>query len=114
MVSTDTFSLSLPPRQESPFRTSGSLDRCARGQFLGHLHQLGEGFGLHFFHDFAAVGFDGDFTDAQFRANLFVQQAGDDQVHDFALAGSDGRQAAAGVAESRFAGRGWIWLRSMA
>ena len=44
-----------------------------RAQSFGHFHQIGDRIRLHLFHDFSAVGFDRDFTDAQFGTDLFVQ-----------------------------------------
>ena len=56
-----------------------------------HFHQIGERIGLHLLHDFTSMGLHRDLTDAEFAANLFVQQTGDDQGHDLSFARGKGR-----------------------
>ena len=57
------------------------------------MDQCSHGLDLHFFHDSPAVNLDGLFGDAQFRCNLLVEAAQNDQFHDFALAGREAIQA---------------------
>jgi len=54
----------------------------------GHSYQRGERIGSHLMHDLPAVRFYRDLTDAEFAADLFVQQTRNDQRHNLALAGS--------------------------
>ena len=51
----------LPPASRA--RHSDIL-RLNRREFFGHADEIGEGIGAHFFHDLAAVEFDGDFARA--------------------------------------------------
>jgi hypothetical protein len=69
----------------------------------GHFYKVSKRVGIHLFHDLAPVDFDSDFADAEFGADLFVQEAGDDQSHDLAFAFGEG-----GVAVSEFAYLGFV------
>ena len=42
----------------------GSLLVLFGGELFGHADEVGEGVGVHFFHDLAAMEFDGDFARA--------------------------------------------------
>ena len=48
---------------------------AAHAQPCGHGDQVGERLGLHLAHDLASVRLDGDLADAEFAADLLVQQA---------------------------------------
>jgi hypothetical protein len=54
-------------------------------QLFGHAHQIGQGGGLHFLHDAAAVRLNRFFRGTEFRSYLFVEQTRDDTGHDLAL-----------------------------
>src|SRR3954465_12020541 len=65
----------------------GSVPRPSRQvQSRTHLDQVGEGVRLHLSHHLASVCLDGDLTDPELAGDLLVQQSGDDQGHDLALA----------------------------
>ena len=62
-------------------------------QFLGNPHEVGERRCPHLLHDLAAVHFNGDLADTEFRGGLFVQEAADDERQHVALAPCKSRQA---------------------
>ena len=53
---------------------------------LGHFHQLCERVGLHLSHHFASVCLHRDLADAELPADLFIQQAGNHQLHNLVFA----------------------------
>jgi hypothetical protein len=61
-------------------RRSGS-----HSETRGHCHQVRKRVGLHLAHDLASVRLHRDLTDAEFAADLFVQQPRNDQCHDLAF-----------------------------
>src|SRR5256885_1779040 len=54
-----------------------------------HHDQVGQGPRLHLSHDPTAMSLHGDFADAQFEADLLVQEPRDDQRHDLLLAAAE-------------------------
>ena len=52
-------------------------------------NQVGERVGLHFSHHFASVCLHRDLADAELETNLFIQQAGYDQIHDLTFASAE-------------------------
>jgi hypothetical protein len=62
--------------------------RRPQAEARGHCHQVRKRVGLHLAHDLTSVRLDGDLADAEFAADLFVQQAGNDQCHHLAFARS--------------------------
>src|SRR5262245_46211226 len=62
------------------------LRRGVEAQFAGHADQLRQRVGAHLAHDAGAVDLDGLLGHPQAVAHLLVEQALDDQGHDFALA----------------------------
>lgn len=54
----------------------------------GRVHQCGQRVGFHLLHDLSSMRFNRDLADAEFRADLFIQQAGHDQPHDLLFAWS--------------------------
>src|SRR5229473_1108192 len=58
----------------------------SRLESLRHSDQLGQRSGAHFFHDLTAMNLNRDLASAQFTRDLLVEQAGDNQAHDFTLA----------------------------
>jgi signal transduction histidine kinase len=62
-------------------------------QRSSHSHQLGKRAGAHLLHDLATMNLDGDLADAELGRGLLVEQPGDDQRQDLALAGRQTRQA---------------------
>ena len=56
---------------------SGQVNRGTGRAKLGrHPDQVGEGVRFHFLHDLSSMRFNGNLADAEFAANLFIQQAG--------------------------------------
>jgi hypothetical protein len=47
-------------------------------QLGGQFYKRGERIGFHLLHDLCAVRFHCNLADAEFAANLFIQQSGDD------------------------------------
>ena len=70
----------LEERRLVSVRRSGS-----QSETRGHCHQVRKRVGLHLAHDLASVRLNGDLTDAEFAADLFVQQPRNDQCHDLAF-----------------------------
>src|SRR2546427_189183 len=52
------------------------LRRNPQAEARGHCHQVRKRVGLHLAHDLTSVRLDGDLADAEFAADLFVQQPG--------------------------------------
>ena len=90
------------------YRCRGRAGESGCGfEALDHADEVGEGVGLHFFHDVAAVELDGDFAEAEFGGDLFVEVPGVDEPEDIefaggeaAIAGSDFVALAAGGLEA--------------
>src|SRR2546430_45634 len=64
----------------SEFRRGSDAESC------GDRNELRKRISLHLLHDLASMRLDGDLADAETIAHLFVQQAGDHQLHDLAFA----------------------------
>jgi hypothetical protein len=56
-----------------------------------HVHQLGQGRGLHLAHHLAPVRLHGDLADAELGTDLLVQKAGDYQRQDFSFTPTEQR-----------------------
>src|SRR5579863_6936374 len=56
----------------------------------GYFDESGDRVGFHLLHDLSPMRFNSNLADAKFAADLFVQQAGDDQHHDLPFTGSEG------------------------
>src|SRR5688500_9443387 len=52
----------------------------------GHRHEIRKRVGLHLAHDLPSVCFHRDLTDAEFSADLLIQQTGDDERHHLSFA----------------------------
>ena len=90
-----------PSRAELPSR---QVNRLICGpEFARHSHQVGEGIRFHFLHDPPAVRLYRDFADTQFRANLFIEQTGDNQGHDLPFSKSQRCVAVPKIAHRHFA-----------
>jgi hypothetical protein len=59
--------------------------RRAHTRFFGQPHQLGHRLYSEFFHHMSAMHLDCLFCDAEFRADLLVEQARDDELKDLEL-----------------------------
>src|SRR5580704_12562054 len=67
-----------------------SLIALRKIKLFSHSYQVRERVSAHLLHNPAAVHFNRDFTRTQFRRDLLVEPAGDDELHNFALAGRQG------------------------
>src|SRR5580704_6180592 len=69
-----------------------SAVRCpCEAESRGHSHQVSQRAGLHFSHHLPTVSLHGDLADAELATDLLIQQAGDDQRHDFPFAAAERR-----------------------
>src|SRR5580704_12432534 len=85
----------LPQHIKRQIISSGRTEHCHLScaltlagdtEFPCNIHEVYERAGLHFPHHLTSVGFHRDLADAQFEADLFVQEATDDQTQDFPFA----------------------------
>ena len=60
--------------------------RSGAAEAGGHVDELGEGARLHLAHQLPAVRLDGDLGDSELAADLLVEPAGNDELHDLSLA----------------------------
>ena len=68
---------------------TGGTQRLSGPELVCHPDKLRQGFGLHLFHDLAAIHFDGRFAGTEFRCNLLVKHPGGDQLHYFAFTNAE-------------------------
>src|ERR1700729_3024273 len=68
---------------------TGGTQRLSGPELVCHPDKLRQGFGLHLFHDLAAIHFDGRFAGTEIRCNLLVKHPGDDQLHYFAFTNAE-------------------------
>src|SRR5262249_23002211 len=63
---------------------------CGRdAQFIGHADQVRYRLGAHLLHDLTTMHLYGDFADAEFGGDLFVEEARDHQPHHLTLTRSE-------------------------
>src|ERR1700733_92313 len=60
---------------------TGGTQRLSGPELVRHPDKLRQGFGLHLFHDLAAIHFDSRFAGTEFRCDLLVKHPSNDQVH---------------------------------
>jgi len=60
--------------------------RGAQSEPRGHRHQIRKRAGLHLTHHLPSVRLHGNQADAEFGTHLFVQLAGNDELHHLAFA----------------------------
>lgn len=74
---------------ERPVSGASVFRRRCEAESRGHFHQVRERVGFHLLHHLAAVRLHRDFADAEFAADLFIQQARGHQRHDLPFARSE-------------------------
>ena len=77
-------------RRVSGERPAGAMSGCHL-EPRGHFYEVGERVGFHLLHHLAAVRLYRDLANAEFAADLLIQQAGDHQGHDLPFARGEGR-----------------------
>ena len=66
--------------------TGASKSIGAEAEPCSHIHQVGQGVGLHFLHHLASVCLHRDFADTEIATDLFIQQACHHQGHHLPFA----------------------------
>src|ERR1700733_10506 len=89
-----TFQLNTGSSSGTSGHRSNYCGSSRKAELRGHLNQIGDGIGLHLFHDLASVRLHGNLADAQFAADLLVWPAGGYQCHHLAFATGERRVAA--------------------
>src|ERR1700683_3277974 len=80
---------SVVPFRERPVSGVSGIWHRRRAQYRGHVYQVDERAGLHLSHHLAAVCLHRDLADAELATDLFIQFAGDHQIHDLSLASGE-------------------------